>query len=166
MWRICGRCSTSAAPAIGKALVLTDGVFSMDGDLAPLGALGQVAREFDAWLMADDAHGIGVIGNGRGSTFAAATPADVPLQMGTLSKAVGAYGGYLCASAPVIDLIKNRARTLVYSTGLPPAIVAAAIAALDIIAAEPRTDGAAAAQGAGVHRAAPGLPRRQARSSR
>jgi 8-amino-7-oxononanoate synthase len=121
----------------GKAMVLTDGVFSMDGDLAPLGDLSNVAREFDAWLMADDAHGIGVIGNGRGSTFAGTAPADVPLQMGTLSKAVGSYGGYLCASEPVIDLVRNRARTLIYSTGLPPATVAAAIAALDFIAANP-----------------------------
>ena len=121
----------------GKALILTDGVFSMDGDLAPLVELGQLARDFDAWLMADDAHGIGVVGHGRGSTFAGERPADVPLQMGTLSKAIGAYGGYLCASAPVIEFIKNRARTLVYSTGLPPPIVAAAIAALDFIAANP-----------------------------
>ncbi len=120
-----------------KALILTDGVFSMDGDLAPLSALAALADEFDAWLMTDDAHGIGVIGNGRGSTFAGDRPAEVPLQMGTLSKAIGAYGGYLCASQPVIAFIKNRARTLVYSTGLPPAIVAAAIAALDIIARDP-----------------------------
>jgi 8-amino-7-oxononanoate synthase len=117
-----------------RALVLTDGVFSMDGDVAPLVVLGQLARDFDAWLMADDAHGIGVLGEGRGSTFATAPPAEVPLQMGTLSKAVGAYGGYLCASSAVIDLIENRGRTLIYSTALPPAIVAAAIAALDIIA--------------------------------
>jgi 8-amino-7-oxononanoate synthase len=120
-----------------RAMILADGVFSMDGDLAPLVELGRLAKNFDAWLMADDAHGIGVIGNGRGSTFAGETPADVPLQMGTLSKAIGAYGGYLCASEPVIDFIKNRARTLVYSTGLPPAIVAAAIAALDFIAGNP-----------------------------
>jgi 8-amino-7-oxononanoate synthase len=120
-----------------KAMILTDGVFSMNGDLAPLVELGRLARAYDAWLMADDAHGIGVIGKGRGSTFAGETPADVPLQMGTLSKAIGSYGGYLCASAPVIELIKNRARTFVYSTGLPPAIVAAAIAALDLIARNP-----------------------------
>jgi 8-amino-7-oxononanoate synthase len=121
----------------GRALILTDGVFSMDGDLAPLPALGRLARDYDAWLMADDAHGIGVIGDGRGSTFATGTAADVPLQMGTLSKAIGAYGGYLCASAPVIELMKNRARPLIYSTALPPAIVAAAIAALDLIAGNP-----------------------------
>jgi 8-amino-7-oxononanoate synthase len=121
----------------GHTLILTDGVFSMDGDLAPLPALGRLAREYQAWLMADDAHGIGVVGQGRGSTFAGGTAAEVPLQMGTLSKAVGAYGGYLCASAPVIELMKNRARTLVYSTALPPAVIAAAIAALDLIASDP-----------------------------
>jgi 8-amino-7-oxononanoate synthase len=120
-----------------KSMILTDGVFSMDGDLAPLVELGRLAADYDAWLMADDAHGIGVVGNGRGSTFVADIPADVPLQMGTLSKAVGVYGGYLCASAPVIAFIKNRARTLVYSTGLPQPIVAAAIAALDLIASDP-----------------------------
>ncbi len=121
----------------GRTLILTDGVFSMDGDLAPLPALGRLARDFDAWLMADDAHGIGVVGHGRGSTFAAGTAADVPLQMGTLSKAIGAYGGYLCASVPVVELMKNRARTFVYSTALPPPVVAAAMAALDLIAADP-----------------------------
>jgi 8-amino-7-oxononanoate synthase len=115
----------------GKTLILTDGVFSMDGDLAPLPALGRLARDYDAWLMADDAHGIGVLGRGRGSTFATGTAADVPLQMGTLSKAIGGYGGYLCASAPVIELMKNRARTLIYSTALPPATVAAAVAGTD-----------------------------------
>jgi len=120
-----------------RALIATDGVFSMDGDLAPLAALGALARRHDAWLLADDAHGIGVIGGGRGSTFADATPADVPLQMGTLSKAIGAYGGYLCASRPVVELMHNRARTLIYSTGLPPATVAAAIAALNLIARDP-----------------------------
>ena len=87
--------------------------------------------------MTDDAHGIGVVGGGRGSTFAHGVAVDVPLQMGTLSKAIGGYGGYLCASAAVIDLIHNRARTFVYSTGLPPATVAAAIAALDLIERDP-----------------------------
>lgn len=120
-----------------RCLILTDGVFSMDGDLAPLPDLVDLAERFDAWLMTDDAHGIGVIGNGRGSTFAFGDKLPVPLQMGTLSKAVGAYGGYVCASRPVIDLLKTRARTLIYSTGLPPGTVAAAIAALDIIETEP-----------------------------
>ena len=120
-----------------RALIATDGVFSMDGDLAPLPALAALATRHDAWLMTDDAHGIGVVGNGRGSTFAHGTAVDVPLQMGTLSKAIGGYGGYLCASAAVIDLIHNRARTFVYSTGLPPATVASAIAALDLIERDP-----------------------------
>ena len=120
-----------------RALIATDGVFSMDGDLAPLVELGEIARRRDAWLLSDDAHGIGVVGGGRGSTFAGRAPADVPLQMGTLSKAIGGYGGYLCASRPAVELMHNRARTLIYSTGLPPATVAAAIAALDLIAREP-----------------------------
>jgi len=120
-----------------RTLIVTDGVFSMDGDLAPLADLVALAAEYDAWLMSDDAHGLGVVGGGRGSSDAGNTHIAVPLQMGTLSKAVGAYGGYLCASTPVIDLIRNRARTLIYSTGLPPACVAAAIAALDLIEREP-----------------------------
>jgi 8-amino-7-oxononanoate synthase len=120
-----------------RALIVTDGVFSMDGDLAPLAALLALAQEHDAWLMSDDAHGLGVVGGGRGSSFAGNTHIPIPLQMGTLSKAVGAYGGYLCASGRVIELMRNRARTLIYSTGLPPAIVAAAIAALDLIEREP-----------------------------
>jgi 8-amino-7-oxononanoate synthase len=120
-----------------RALVATDGVFSMDGDLAPVAGLAELSERYDAWLMTDDAHGIGVVGNGRGSTFASAARADVPLQMGTLSKAIGAYGGYLCASRAVIELIHNRARSFIYSTGLPPAAAAAAIAALDLIEREP-----------------------------
>jgi 8-amino-7-oxononanoate synthase len=120
-----------------RALIATDGVFSMDGDLAPLPQLSELAKRYDAWLMTDDAHGLGVIGGGRGSSFAFAAPVEVPLQMGTLSKAIGGYGGYLCASDAVIDLIHNRARTFIYATGLPPAMVAAAIAALDVIEHEP-----------------------------
>jgi 8-amino-7-oxononanoate synthase len=120
-----------------RALIVTDGVFSMDGDLAPLDDLLALAEAHDTWLMTDDAHGIGVVGGGRGSSFSGNRHIPVPLQMGTLSKAVGAYGGYLCASAPVIDLMRNRARTVIYSTGLPPSAVAAAIAALDLIEREP-----------------------------
>jgi 8-amino-7-oxononanoate synthase len=120
-----------------RALIATDGVFSMDGDIAPLHGLAALAQRHDAWLMSDDAHGLGVVGGGRGSNFLGDTKADVPLQMGTLSKALGSYGGYVCASAAVVDLIRNRARTVIYSTGLPPAMVAAAIAALDVIEREP-----------------------------
>jgi 8-amino-7-oxononanoate synthase len=120
-----------------RALIATDGVFSMDGDIAPLHALSTLADQYDAWLLSDDAHGLGVIGGGRGSNFVHAMKAEVPLQMGTLSKALGAYGGYICASRAVIDLLRNRARTLIYSTGLPPAIVAAAVAALNLIERQP-----------------------------
>jgi len=104
----------------------------MDGDLAPLDALAEVAAARDAWLLSDDAHGIGVLNGGRGTAHAG-----VPLQMGTLSEAIGGYGGYLCASQPVIDLLRNRARSFVYSTGLPPGCVAGAIAALDVIEENP-----------------------------
>jgi 8-amino-7-oxononanoate synthase len=122
--------------AAGRALVATDGVFSMDGDIAPLDAISQAAREHDAWLLVDDAHGLGVLGGGAGA--ARLFPdARIDLHMGTLSKAIGGYGGYVCATAPAIALIKMRARTLVYTTGLPPASVAAALAALDVIADEP-----------------------------
>ncbi len=134
-----------------RALIVTDGVFSMDGDLAPIGELADIAAEHDAWLMTDDAHGLGVVGCGRGSGtvnlpspkqssgFAQAGGGQgrVPLQMGTLSKAIGGYGGYLCASQSVIDLIRTRCRTLFYSTGLPPGVVAAAIAALELIESDP-----------------------------
>lgn len=117
-------------------LILTEGVFSMDGDLAPLPELAALALEHDAWLMTDDAHGFGVVGGGRGSGFAHSQPVAVPLSMGTLSKAVGAYGGYLCASREVCELVRNRARSFVYSTGLPPGTVAAAAKALEIIATD------------------------------
>ena len=109
-------------------LIVTETVFSMDGDRGLLGPLAALARRHDAWLMSDDAHGTGLADHDE---------APVPLRVGTLSKALGSYGGYLCASAPVIDLVKTRARSLIYSTGLPPASVAAALAALRLLAAEP-----------------------------
>jgi 8-amino-7-oxononanoate synthase len=108
----------------------------MDGDIAPLDQISRVCREHDAWLLVDDAHGLGVIGDGSG-TAKLFPDARVDLQMGTLSKAIGGYGAYVCATKPVIDFIKTRTRTVVYSTGLPPANAAAAIAALDVIAREP-----------------------------
>jgi 8-amino-7-oxononanoate synthase len=114
-------------------LLLTEGVFSMDGDLAPLPTLASIAEAHDAWLMIDDAHGFGVVGGGRGSSFAHGAPVEIPLQMGTLSKAAGTYGGYLCASRQVSELVRNRARSFVYSTGLPPGTVAAAAKAVEII---------------------------------
>ena len=119
-------------------LIVTDGVFSMDGNLAPIDELTDLAARHESWLMTDDAHGVGVLGGGRGSCFANGRASPVPLQMGTLSKALGSYGGYLCASAPVIDLVRNRARSFVYTTGLPPSAAAAAIAALELIEDDPQ----------------------------
>jgi len=111
----------------GRALILTERVFSMDGDRAPLPALLALATEYDAWTLVDDAHGLGVVG----------PQARAPLEMGTLSKTLGSYGGYVCASRPVVDLLTSRARSFVYTTGLPPASAAAALAALEIVEAEP-----------------------------
>lgn len=118
-------------------LVLTEGVFSMDGDLAPLGSLAAICETFDAWLLVDDAHALGVVGDGRGSAFTTSPPVAVPLQMGTLSKAAGAYGGYVCSTQIVCDFLRNRARSFIYSTGLPPGTVAAATAALALIRSNP-----------------------------
>ena len=118
------------------AMVLTDGVFSMDGDLAPLPEILALAEAHNAWTLVDDAHGIGVLGQGRGSAHAFSPTAEAPLQMGTLSKALGSYGGYLCASRTVCDLLRSRARPLVFTTALPPASVAAALKALDLIEAD------------------------------
>jgi 8-amino-7-oxononanoate synthase len=122
-------------PPARRALVATDGVFSMDGDIAPLDRLADLCAAHDAWLLSDDAHGVGVLAQGRGSG-ALFPGADIPLQMGTLSKALGSYGGYVCGSQAVVDLLKTRARTLVYATGLPPASAAAALASLDLIEAD------------------------------
>jgi len=110
-----------------RTLVMTETVFSMDGDRAPLASIAALCAKRDAWLLTDDAHGLGVV----------EVHAPTPLKMGTLSKAAGSYGGYLCCSRPVAALMRNRARSFVYTTGLPPAAVAASIAALDIIASDP-----------------------------
>lgn len=113
-------------------LVMTEGVFSMDGDMAPLAALDRVTKEFGGWLLTDDAHGLGVVGSGRGS--AAHWHVKPDLQMGTLSKSVGSYGGYVATSQVVNEFLINRSRSLIYATGLPPAVVAASISGLQIIA--------------------------------
>ncbi len=105
-----------------RCLILTETVFSMEGDCAPVAELFELARAHDAWLMTDDAHGLGL---------GSAGPADV--RMGTLSKAAGSCGGYVCARSEVIAFLENRARTLMFTTGLPPASVAAARAGLQIL---------------------------------
>ncbi|MDX2094586.1 MAG: 8-amino-7-oxononanoate synthase [Alphaproteobacteria bacterium] len=110
-----------------RALIVTDHVFSMDGDVAPLASIAALAERYDAWTMADDAHGLGIV--------PAAAPMDI--WMGTLSKAAGGYGGYVVGSQALIDFLVTTARSLVFSTGLPPALCASAQVALEIIAAEP-----------------------------
>jgi 8-amino-7-oxononanoate synthase len=118
---------TDARAGRQHALIMTERIFSMDGDRAPLSEMARLAADANGWLMVDDAHGFGVVEH----------DVDVPLDMGTLSKSLGSYGGYLCASEPVIELLKGRARSFVYTTGLPPASAAAALAALDVIDEEP-----------------------------
>lgn len=119
--------------AYRHAMIMTDGVFSMDGDFAPLPEMLALADRYDAWTLVDDAHAVGVVGAGKGSSAHFASQATPPLQMGTLSKALGSYGGYLCASHTVCELLRTRARPLVFTTALPPASIGAALAALDIV---------------------------------
>jgi 8-amino-7-oxononanoate synthase len=119
-------------------LIVIDGVFSMEGDIAPLPEIVEVAREFSAAIMVDDAHGIGVLGRrGRGTAEHFDLEDDVDLIMGTFSKSLASIGGFICGDADAIHYIKHRARTLIFSAAPPPASVAAASAAVDIIEREP-----------------------------
>jgi glycine C-acetyltransferase/8-amino-7-oxononanoate synthase len=119
----------------GRWLIITDGVFSMDGDLAPLPALCDLKERFAALLMVDDAHGTGVLGaTGRGSGEQCGCLGRIDLHMGTLGKALGCAGAYLAAPRVVIDTLINRSRPFIFSTSLPPAVPAAALAALDLVA--------------------------------
>ncbi len=118
----------------GRAIIITDGIFSMDGDLAPLADLAAVKQEFGALLMVDDAHGTGVLGGGgRGSVEACGVQAAVDIQMGTLGKSLGSFGAYAAASRDIVDYLINKARSFIFSTSLPPAVLAAAQAALAIV---------------------------------
>jgi 8-amino-7-oxononanoate synthase len=122
--------------AEGKvSLIATDGVFSMDGDIAPLQELAVLAARNEAWLLVDDAHGLGVLGaQGRGALeLAGLDAASVPLLIGTLGKAFGSFGAFVAGSRDVIDLILQRARSYIYTTALPPAVAAATRAALKIV---------------------------------
>lgn len=120
-------------------LLLTDGVFSMDGDLAPLPELAAVCHSHDAWLVVDDAHGLGVLGpHGRGTLEHFGLDADaVPVLMGTLGKAFGAFGAFVAGPHEVIETLIQHARTYVYTTALPPPVAAAALAALRVADDEP-----------------------------
>jgi len=120
------------------ALIVTDGVFSMDGDVAPLPQLLEVARRHGARLMVDEAHATGAVGpGGRGSVSAAGLSGEVDVVVGTLGKALGSYGAYVCANAELVDLLVNSARPFIFSTAPPPPSVGAALAALAILEAEP-----------------------------
>jgi glycine C-acetyltransferase/8-amino-7-oxononanoate synthase len=120
------------------ALIVTDGVFSMDGDVAPLPELLELARRHGARLMVDEAHATGAIGpGGRGSVSAAGLSGEVDVVVGTLGKALGSYGAYACASAETVDFLVNTARPFIFSTAPPPSAVGAAIAALELLEAEP-----------------------------
>ena len=121
-----------------RTLIITDGVFSMDGDLGPLPALCDLAEEAGAIMMVDDAHASGVFGtNGRGTVDHFGMHGRVDVQVGTLSKAFGVMGGYVAGSRALIDFLAQRARPFLFSTSHPPAVVAACIAALDVLQEEP-----------------------------
>jgi glycine C-acetyltransferase len=125
-------------PASQRKLLITDGVFSMDGDLGALPELCALADEFDCIMMVDDAHASGVFGaNGRGTVDHFGLHGRVDIQVGTLSKAIGALGGYVAGSRALIEFLYHRARPFLFSTSHPPAVAAACIAALDVLEEEP-----------------------------
>jgi glycine C-acetyltransferase len=122
----------------GRKLLITDGVFSMDGDIGPLPELVALAERYGAIMMVDDAHSSGVLGrNGRGTIDHFGLHGRVDIQVGTLSKAIGVLGGYVCGSRDLIDYLYHRARPFLFSTSHPPAVAAACLAAFDILEKEP-----------------------------
>ena len=121
-----------------RTLIVTDGVFSMDGDIAPLTELASLAEQYGSLLMVDDAHATGVLGDtGRGTTEHFGLADRVPVQMGTLGKALGSFGAFAAGGRTLIDHLVNRSRSFIFSTALPPMVCAASIAALDIVDREP-----------------------------
>jgi glycine C-acetyltransferase len=129
----------AALPRTQRALLITDGVFSMDGDLGPLPELCDVADEFGSIMMVDDAHASGVFGRqGRGTVDHFGMHGRVDVQVGTLSKALGALGGYVAGSKSLVDFLHRRARPFLFSTSHPPSVAATCIAALDVLEQEPQ----------------------------
>lgn len=120
----------------GRVFIATDGVFSMDGDIAPLAELSRAAREHECVLIVDDAHGTGVLGP-AGQGTSAHLNTGVTIEIGTLSKALGSMGGFVAGDRSMIELLVNKSRPFIFTTGLPPATVAAASAALDLLESEP-----------------------------
>jgi glycine C-acetyltransferase len=130
----CERILQEHASFTGKKLIITDGVFSMDGDIAPLPELCTLAEKYDCIMMVDDAHSSGVLGrNGRGTIDHFDCHGRVHIQVGTLSKAIGVMGGYVCGSRELIDFLYLRARPFLFSTSHPPAVTAACIAAFSLL---------------------------------
>ncbi|HWG36800.1 MAG TPA: glycine C-acetyltransferase [Terriglobales bacterium] len=126
------------APQPGRKLLITDGVFSMDGDIAPLPALCALAEKYGAVMMVDDAHASGVLGrNGRGTVDHFGLHGRVDVQVGTLSKAIGALGGYVAGSAELIEFLHLRGRPFLFSTSHPPGVAASCLAAFQVLEAEP-----------------------------
>ena len=116
-----------------SCFLLSEGVFSMDGDRGKIKELAYLANKYDASIILDDAHGFGVLGKGRGSQYELNPIPEILIQIGTLSKAIGSYGGFVVAPKAVIELLQNKARSLIYTTALPPSILASAIKSLEII---------------------------------
>ena len=120
-----------------RKLIVTDGVFSMDGDIAPLDKLYELSREYNALLMVDDAHATGTIGNGHGTAAYFGLEKEIDIQLGTLSKSLGAVGGYVAAKSTIVDYLVNTSRSFIFSTALSPADIGAALCALHIIDSDP-----------------------------
>ncbi len=128
----------ASAPQEGNRLIVTDSVFSMDGDVAPLKHIVALAHRYQAWTMVDEAHATGVFGqHGAGVVEEQGLEKDIDVHMGTLGKALGGFGAYVAGSGVLIEWLINRARSFIYTTGVPPAVAATAMAALDIVAQEP-----------------------------
>ena len=116
-----------------RKLIVTDGVFSMDGDIAPLDKLYELSRDYNALLMVDDAHATGTIGNGHGTAAYFGLEKEVDIQLGTLSKSLGSVGGYVAGNSTIIDYLVNASRSFIFSTALSPADIGAALAALQVL---------------------------------
>lgn len=116
-----------------RKLIVTDGVFSMDGDIAPLDTLYELSREYNALLMVDDAHATGTIGNGHGTAAYFNLEKEIDIQLGTLSKSLGSVGGYVAGNSTIIDYLVNTSRSFIFSTALSPADIGAALAALHVL---------------------------------